>query len=57
MIKAQAWPYPVFEELECGPPTANCDGVELQIRPAAKGWVVAGGLLRDRSSGRINLTI
>jgi hypothetical protein len=57
MLKAQAWPYPVFEELECKPPTASCDGVELKVRAATKGWIVAGGSLKDRSHGKIGLTV
>jgi hypothetical protein len=57
MIKAQAWPYPVFQGVECLPPTANCDGVELKVRAASKGWVVAGGSLKDRSSGKISITV
>ena len=57
MIKAQAWPYPIFQGLECASPTASCDGIELKVRAASKGWVVAGGSLKDRSSGKINLTV
>lgn len=57
MLKAQAWPYPVFHGLECAPPTASCDGIELKVRAAFKGWVVAGGLLKDRSRCKINLTV
>jgi hypothetical protein len=57
MLKAQAWPYPIFQGLECAPPTASCDGIELKVRAASKGLVIAGGSLKERSSGKINLTV
>jgi hypothetical protein len=57
MIKALAWPYPVFEGLECAPLTASCEGIELKIRAASRGWVITGGSLKERSSGKINVIV
>jgi hypothetical protein len=57
MLKAQVWPYPIFERVECSPPTASFDGNELKVKSVSKGWVVAGSSLKNYSSGKILITV
>lgn len=55
MLKALAWPYPVFEGVECTLQSAIYENVTLTVSQSSKGWIIAGGQLRDRLSGPITI--
>ncbi|MDB6017863.1 MAG: hypothetical protein JWR19_2352 [Pedosphaera sp.] len=56
MLKAKAWPYPVFENVSFGTPQAKFGDIDLKMDLTSKGWVITGGQLKDRSSGIISLS-
>jgi hypothetical protein len=55
MLKASAWPYPVFENLEFELLGATFEGSELEHKPTPKGIVIDGQRLRALGSGTITI--
>lgn len=55
MLKANAWPYPVFEPVDFEMLGASFDGNELQHRQTSKGFVVDGHRLRALGVGTLTI--
>jgi hypothetical protein len=57
MLRAAAWPYSVFDSVESRLSQAKFGEVMLDIAATAKGYIISGSQLRDRSHGVITLQI
>lgn len=57
MLKATAWPYPVFDEVRYGIDAVRYGQILLRPAESTKGFVVDCGSLRDRSSGTISVKL